>query len=107
MRRESDRQRQEFLALYDAPAFVRRAQQVEAAHDQLLGRCARQRAEWLTFPRICVGVLHARARGWEALGPLLADDQQVQVLRDLHRDSHHVYAQRFLQSAGLGPWRAC
>src|SRR5579884_2608147 len=71
----------DFEALYDAPAYVRRARQVEDAWDQLLDRCQKQRDEWLPMVRVRLGQLRGLAGGWEELLPLLADEEQVAVLR--------------------------
>ncbi len=73
-----------FLARYDAPAYARRARRVEEALEQLLGRCRQQREEWLGMVRIQLGTLHGLAGGWDLLRPLLAGEEQTQVLQDLH-----------------------
>src|SRR5262245_54795914 len=69
--------------LFDAPAFVRRARNVEAALEYLLGRARVVREEWLAMTRMRVGVLHALAGEWSALRPWLAGDDQVPVLEQL------------------------
>jgi hypothetical protein len=79
-----DRAAREVVAQYDAPAYVRRARTVERAYEDLLARCGRQREEWLAVVRLRVGILRARAGDWEALRPLLADDAQMGLLRQLH-----------------------
>jgi hypothetical protein len=73
----------QILSQYDAPAYVRRARQVQAAFDDLLARCRRQRDEWLHMSRLRLGMLRALAGGWDALRPLLADEQQLHILREL------------------------
>jgi hypothetical protein len=73
----------QLLSQYDAPAYVRRARQVQAAFDQLLDRCRRQRDEWLQMARLRLGLLQALAGGWDAIRPLLADDGQLCVLQEL------------------------
>ncbi|HEY7153363.1 MAG TPA: hypothetical protein VH575_05320 [Gemmataceae bacterium] len=70
-----------FLAQYEAPAYIRRARAVQAALDQLLDRCRRQRAEWLKMVRLRIGMLHALAGEWDNLRPFLADDDQLDILR--------------------------
>jgi hypothetical protein len=75
---------QQFLANYDAPAYIRRARRVQDAWDQLVNRCRRQRDEWLVLVRIRLGLLHALAGDWSALSSWLADEQQWQQLRELH-----------------------
>ena len=78
----------QFAAHYDAPAYVRRAQQVQEAFDLLLGRCRRQRDDWLKIVRTLLGLLRALAGDWDVLVPCLADAQQVDVLRQLDADLH-------------------
>jgi hypothetical protein len=73
----------EVLAHYDGPAYVRRARRVQAAYDDLLDRCRRQREEWLAMVRVRLGTLQALAGAWEALAPHLADGGQVGLLREL------------------------
>jgi hypothetical protein len=76
----------DFMAHYGAPAYVRRANQVQEALDLLLHRCRRQRTEWLKLARTRLGVLRALAGDWTALRPLLADDEQARTLEELHAD---------------------
>jgi hypothetical protein len=78
------RELQELMSFFDAPAYVRRARRVEATLAELLDRCRRQRHEWLQIVRIHLGRLAALAGAWETLRPYVADDAQLQVLRDLH-----------------------
>jgi hypothetical protein len=70
---------------YGAPAYIRRANRVEAAFQEVLERCRRQRAEWLAMTRICLGTLRMLAGDWSALRPLLRDEQQIEVFRELER----------------------
>jgi len=72
------------LSHYDAPAFVRRDRRVREAFDRLLDRCGRQRDEWLDMVRIRIGVLHALAGDWGSLAPLLAYEEQLHILQQLH-----------------------
>jgi hypothetical protein len=78
-----DREAKELMGLYDVPAYVRRARQVEGAFETLVARCRQQREEWLAMVRLRVGLLRALAGDWQALRPLL-DDDQLDLLRDLH-----------------------
>jgi len=71
------------LTQHGPPAYVRRGARVEAAYEQLLNQCRRQRDEWLAMPRLHLGVLHALAGDWPWLRPLLADDGQLAVLVEL------------------------
>jgi hypothetical protein len=70
-------------AQYDAPAYIRRARAVEAALNDLLERCRRQRADWLYGVRLHLGALRAGVESWSELGGVLADDEQVAVLERL------------------------
>jgi hypothetical protein len=74
---------QRVLGYYDAPAYVRRARQMEEGYEQLLARCRRQRDEWLVMVRIRLALLRALAGDWTALQPLLADEGQLAVLRGM------------------------
>ncbi len=73
----------ELMAHYGAPAFARRAAQVQEAYEQVLRLCRQQREEWLGLVRTRLATLGALAGDWAALEPLLADARQVGVLRDL------------------------
>jgi hypothetical protein len=75
-----------FVAHFDGPAYIRRARQVQDAFDALVGRCRRQRDEWLEMVRLRLGRLRGLAGDWPALAPLLTDAGQVQMLRTLHQD---------------------
>jgi hypothetical protein len=85
--REDDRYFfQRVTAQYDAPAYVRRARRVQEAYEQLLGRCRRQRDEWLRLARIRLGMLRGLAGDWSALTPFLQNEAQTEVLERLHAD---------------------
>jgi hypothetical protein len=73
----------QFAAHYGPPAYIRRAQQVEEALQQLLDRCRRPREEWLGLVRVRLGTLKLLAGDWALLRPLLADDGQVELLGEL------------------------
>jgi hypothetical protein len=83
---ESDYSAKLFQAMYDAPAYIRRARNVEAALEILLARARTRREEWLPMPRLRIGMLHAMAGDWPALRPLVADDTQLGLLESLHRE---------------------
>jgi hypothetical protein len=68
---------------FDAPAYVRRARNTQAAIDQLLDRCRQQRDEWLLMPRLRAGYVVALAWQLENLAPHLADAAEVDVVRSL------------------------
>jgi hypothetical protein len=82
-RGDDNRVAKQLQARFDAPAFVRRAQRVQEALDQLIAVCRRQRDHWLTVPRIRLAVLKGLAGEWERLNPWLWKGDQVDVLRNL------------------------
>ena len=67
-----------------APAYVRRARQLEEAFEQFLNRCRQQREELLCMVRTRIGALQALAGEWAVLRPWLREENQVGLLRDLH-----------------------
>lgn len=82
---KSDQQlSQGLLGRFDAPAFARRALQVEAACADLLQRCRRERAERLDMVRLYLGTLQALAVDWAWLGPFLASEEDLNLVRELH-----------------------
>jgi hypothetical protein len=83
---DEERAFQEVVGLYDAPAYVRRARQVEGAYEELLARCRAQRDEWLGMVRLRVGQLFALAETPEVLHRLLADETQVRMLCEMHKE---------------------
>lgn len=74
---------QRVMGNYDAPAFVRRAQRVHEALEHLLARCRQERDQRLTMPRLRLGILGALAGNWRRLRPMLANDKQIGLLREL------------------------
>lgn len=62
---------QQLVSMFDAPAFMRRAREVEHAWEQLQTRCRRQRDEWLALPRLRLARLHALLGDWSQLTPEL------------------------------------
>lgn len=76
----------ELLAIYGAPAFVRRAREVEEALEQLLQRCQRQREEWLLMVRMYLATLKGLAGDWSALRPFVAADEDLAILERLHQE---------------------
>jgi hypothetical protein len=83
--REDDRHFfQQFQAHYDAPAYVRRARQVQGAYDQLIERCRHQRESWLKMIRTRLGRLKALAGDWAALHPWLVNQDEIDLLHELH-----------------------
>ncbi len=74
------------MGQYDAPAYIRRARQMEGAIEQLVESCRIKRHEWLEMVRLRLGVLHALAGDWAALVPLLADAAHIRLLEELAAD---------------------
>jgi hypothetical protein len=81
---DENRGMNQVLAQYDAPAFVRRARRVQGLFEQLVASCRKQRDEWLEMVRTRVGLVHALAGDWDSLRPLVADEGQLEAVRDLH-----------------------
>jgi hypothetical protein len=82
-RGDDHRALQHFVAQYGAPAYVRRARQVQEAFDNLLARCGRQREEWLALVRVRLGTLQALAGDWGVFRPWLVDETQIDLLQEL------------------------
>ena len=76
---------QQVVAAYDGPAYARR-RAVAGAFEQLLHQGRTQRDEWLRMVRVSLGTLHALAPSWDAVRPLLRDDDSLELLRRLHED---------------------
>jgi hypothetical protein len=77
------REQNQWLSLYDVPAYVRRARSVEDALEGLVARGKQQREAWLAMARLRLGRLRALAGDWPALLPYLADEGQLAVLERL------------------------
>lgn len=77
---------QRVAAFYDAPAYVRRAREVEGALEGLWQRCRQQRGKWLELVAVRLGQMHALAGSWQRLRPWLADESQVELLTCLEAD---------------------
>jgi hypothetical protein len=73
----------QFTRHYDAPAYMRRARNVQHAWEQLLERCRRKREELIPMVRSRLGVLHGLAGEWPRLLPYFADAEQIAVLESL------------------------
>jgi hypothetical protein len=81
-----ERTRGQFIAQFGEPAYARRARLTQEALDAVVRHCRRRRDEWLLMVRIHLGMLRGLAGEWSVLRPLLADDEQVRVLEQLHED---------------------
>jgi hypothetical protein len=73
----------QLLAQYGAPAYIRRARQVEDAFDQLVNGCARQRREWLKIARSRLSAICSMTDNNNALLPLLANGSQLLTIGHL------------------------
>lgn len=82
-REEAGQEFKLFLSQYDAPAYLRRARSVQAALEQVLECCRRQRDEWLEMARLRLGLLQGLAGEWSNLRPLLVDEEQLTILQRL------------------------
>jgi hypothetical protein len=76
----------EFEARFGPPAYVCRARHVQDEFEALLRHCRQQREERLEMVGLRLGLVHALSGGWEALRPLLADEEQIEFLRRLHAE---------------------
>jgi hypothetical protein len=74
------------LPLMDAPAFVRRARQVEAAWHALVEGCSRERARLLEMPRMRLARLFALANSDSTLISVLQSSDAVRELRRMYDD---------------------
>jgi hypothetical protein len=83
--RDEEFDARQIFASFDAPAFVRRARDVHGNWEEILGRCRRQREEWLKLPKVRLGRLFALAGDWPAVGRLLAEPAEVERLEELYR----------------------
>jgi hypothetical protein len=74
------------MPLLDAPAYVRRAREVEAAWSLLLERCEKERTALLAMPRMRLGVLFASLPSDAMLESLWQFPEQAAYLRHLHAE---------------------
>ncbi len=75
----------QFLSYHGAPAYVRRAREVEEAFHAVIERCLRKREEWLMLVRIRLGTLHELAGDWQHLRGLV-DEDQLTLLQKMHTE---------------------
>jgi hypothetical protein len=68
------------LASYSAPAYIRRARQVEDAFDQLINTCDRHRQDWLKDVRSRLGLLCPNGDDWDTMLPYVANGNQLLTL---------------------------
>jgi hypothetical protein len=73
-----------FMNQYGGPAFVQRANQVQAALDELVARCRKRRDDLLKMVKIHLGTLQGLAGDWNALRPFVTDEDQLRLLEDLY-----------------------
>jgi hypothetical protein len=77
---------QKVLGTFGAPAFIRRARQVQDALDDLLHQCQCRREELLEFVRLNLATLLALAGGWQNLSQIGLSETQLVMLRQLHQE---------------------
>jgi hypothetical protein len=75
---------QMILGYYDAPAFIRRIKRVEEAGRVIKEHLHRKREDELAMVRLRIGQFRALAGDWQAVRPLLATEESLDLLRDLH-----------------------
>ena len=74
------------MGKFDAPAYVRRARQMEDAIEQLLAQCRQKRSELLEIVALRLGVLHELAGSWQHLRRLLGTESDLKILEHLHAE---------------------
>ncbi|MBS0262106.1 MAG: hypothetical protein JSS02_09135, partial [Planctomycetes bacterium] len=72
------------LPLTDAPAFVRRAQDLETVWKALLEQCRQEREVLLEMPRLRLGILLAVVPEADLFDGLWTSSDQARYLRQLH-----------------------
>ncbi len=77
---------QELQSRFGAPAYIRRARQVEDAFSALVQQCRVWRAQQLEMVRTRLGLLYVLAGEWDAVRPLVADEEQIETLRRLYAE---------------------
>ena len=88
--------------LGEDPAFIRRAQSVDEAWNQLLQQCQAQREVLLRWPWMHLSMLAARLKhNWSPLAPYLADEGQVSDFEDLYNEWKCLLDTR---SVSANPW---
>jgi hypothetical protein len=75
---------QQVICHFGAPAFLRRAHAAQMSFDSLIDSCRQRREEMIAMVTLYVGTLYALSSNWTALRPLLADDESLEALRQLH-----------------------
>ena len=76
----------EMLLAFDAPAFVRRAMQVEAAWEALLTVCRRERERLLEFPRLRLARFLNLIRSWPPGPSAICRSADLAYLETLHAE---------------------
>jgi hypothetical protein len=74
------------IALHGAPAYIRRAQKVQAAWDGIVEQCQRQRNQWLSMVGMRLAVLRALAGEWTSLAAVIPDPAALDPMVTLHRE---------------------
>jgi hypothetical protein len=81
---EDQRIVQEIIGRFDAPAFMRRAKQVETSWSNLMEQLAKVRSEKLEIVRLRIGQLYALADRWETLRTWIVVEEDLVALQRLH-----------------------
>lgn len=76
---------QQLTRAFDAPAFMRRARNVEAAWQVLIEQCHRQRRKLAEFPMLHLARLIALAGDWERLEVFCSRDD-IAALKAVHEE---------------------
>jgi hypothetical protein len=76
----------DMLLAFDAPAFVRRAMQVEGAWDAIVAVCRRERERLLQMPRMRLARFLALIESWPPGSSALCRIDELAYLRELHAE---------------------
>ncbi len=71
------------LGQFDAPAYIRRARNVESDFDDLIMRCQRLKREWLNQAERLYEELRCKAGDWQRLERWVSQPEQLAYLRAL------------------------
>ncbi len=81
----------QFLALYGAPAFMRRAQRVHETRARLMKTCRAKKDEWLNIVRVRLGMLRALAGDWQRIEAYVKNTDELARLHDELRPKDYFW----------------
>jgi hypothetical protein len=94
---------QQLTAMFDAPAYIRRARHVERAYEDLIERCARKRMALLAGVRLHLGWIFRSAKTDELLqcGVEVAESIAVVTRESGWRQRENVTSNRLISNSSL------